>query len=205
VNLTIQDLKKFFGTHLTVHCDSCTCTAGDLVLLTGSNGAGKTTFLRMLGDLLSCDSGSCSSDIELRKAYYEAQFFQFGELTVSEHFSLLEKLVPGASREPFSDVMGLERFAESKVFTLSRGWKNRLGIALAFARKPNLLLLDEPLQALDEEGRRLFFHLLEDFQRHSEGIALIATHYRECYRDLVTAGLHFEAGHQVAFSRKEDA
>ena len=146
---------------------------GELVALFGESGAGKTTALRILAGLVSPDKGLISFGDEVwfdserkinvspqdRKLSFMFQDYAlFPNMTVEQniHFAQPEKN-HSAALELLS-VFGLSEFRKRKPNSLSGGQKQRVALARALARKPKLLLLDEPLSALDAGMR----HQLQD-------------------------------------------
>ena len=146
-----------------------------LTVLTGANGAGKTSLLRLLGGLDAMSSGSGSvvgidlSDGDrrlLRRRVgwlgHEGSFY--ADLSVRENLVFAAK----ALERPVADVdaalgrVGLDHRAATATKWLSAGQRRRLGIAWLLVRRPELWLLDEPYASLDEAGRGFFDQLLAD-------------------------------------------
>ena len=157
--------------------------------LVGPNGAGKTTLLRCLAALDEPFSGEINVagiDVtrEPRRVHqvlgYLSDFFGlYDDLTVRQCLSfaawlhrLPEDTVEGCVRKTAS-LLELTNWLESKVKTLSRGWRQRLGIAQAIIHNPKLLLLDEPSAGLDPEARVSLSKLFRDLQR--EGMTLVVS------------------------------
>jgi heme exporter protein A len=157
---------------------------GERVLLTGGNGAGKTTLLRMLATVLRPHGGSVRvAGHELPRAarqvrpligYLGHEPLVYPSLTVGENLALYAALHGAAPDQAgrVLDLVGLARRSGDVVSELSRGMRQRLGLARAMLNRPAILLLDEPTTGLDEDGRDRLRTLLEQH----EGTALIATH-----------------------------
>jgi molybdate transport system ATP-binding protein len=138
---------------------------GELVTLYGESGAGKTSTLRMLAGLMNPDSGSISVngriwfDSEKKKNLRPQQRnigFVFQDYALFPHMTVRENLEYGARKESdhgvVSDLMemvGLGELQHRKPGTLSGGQKQRVALARALVQRPEILLLDEPLSALD--------------------------------------------------------
>jgi heme ABC exporter ATP-binding subunit CcmA len=140
---------------------------GEIVLLSGPNGAGKSTLLRLLAGLLPLRSGSATvlgHDLTVdRKALRREislvghQSFCYDDLTTLEnlHFAVRAAGKPTASADAALERLGLTRVAKVVHRRLSAGQQRRLALAVAVARDPRLLLLDEPHAGLDTAGREL--------------------------------------------------
>ncbi|MFY9152446.1 MAG: ATP-binding cassette domain-containing protein [Prolixibacteraceae bacterium] len=146
---------------------------GELVALFGESGAGKTTALRILAGLVTPDKGLIRFGDEVwfdsekrinvspqnrNLSFMFQDYALFPNMTVEQniHFAQPER-DPSAASELLA-VFGLSEFRKRKPLGLSGGQKQRVALARALARKPKLLLLDEPLSALDAEMR----HQLQD-------------------------------------------
>ena len=182
--ITVANLTKSFGGHTVVSDVSFTLEANTSTALIGPNGAGKTTILSMLTGLLQPTSGTVeiagAEDIR-REIGFLPQYPQFYPwLTALEFTEMAAKLsgVPGrdAKREAERVLafVGLEEAMRKKTATFSGGMKQRLGMAQAIVHKPKLLLLDEPVSALDPVGRREIMNLLKELQQQTT--ILYSTH-----------------------------
>lgn len=186
INLT----KRFDSTvaldSLDLHID-----AGDIYCLLGANGAGKTTTLNLFLSFLQPDEGHAlvngvdvaREPLETKKylAYIPEQVNLYRNLSGLEnldYFSALAGQDKYAKDEllAFFDDVGLPRTAaERRVSTYSKGMRQKVGIAIALAKKANALLLDEPTSGLDPQASNEFSELLKKLS--SQGCAvLMATH-----------------------------
>jgi molybdate transport system ATP-binding protein len=172
---------------------------GKLVTLFGASGAGKTTILRVLAGLTSPENGEIIFDDDVwldtkkninlppqkRKAGFVFQEYAlFPNMTVKEN--LLYALEKGQSKtivEELMQVMDLEQLQNRKPDTLSGGQKQRVALARAIVRKPKLLLLDEPLSALDTEMRlKLQNHILKLHKEFNLTTILVSHDFSEVYK-----------------------
>lgn len=182
--ITVANLTKSFGGHTVVSDVSFTLEANTSTALIGPNGAGKTTILSMLTGLLQPTSGTveiAGAEDMRREIGFLPQYPQFYPwLTALEFTEMAAKLsgVPGrdAKREAERVLafVGLEEAMRKKTATFSGGMKQRLGMAQAIVHKPKLLLLDEPVSALDPVGRREIMNLLKELQQQTT--ILYSTH-----------------------------
>ena len=163
--LATDGLKKRFGAHVAIEDLSISVRDGDIYGLLGLNGAGKTTTLRIVLGLLHPTGGSVQlfgqtvapKDASARKhigACVEGPAF-YGTLTAAENLRLLAGLTGplGAERvRALLHEVSLEDAADRRAKTFSLGMKQRLGIAMALAPDPKLVILDEPTNGLDPRG-----------------------------------------------------
>lgn len=182
--ITVSNLTKTFGAQTVVSNVSFTLEPNTATALIGPNGAGKTTTLSMLTGLLAPTSGSIEiagvKDIR-REIGFLPQYPQFYPwLTALEFTEMAAKLsgVPASAAKKEAErvltFVGLEEAMKKKTVTFSGGMKQRLGMAQAIVHKPKLLLLDEPVSALDPVGRREIMNLLKELQQQTT--ILYSTH-----------------------------
>ena len=161
-------LTKVFDDTVAVDHIDLRVEPGEIVGLVGVNGAGKTTFLRMLAGILPPTEGSIPVDglplegdaVEARRrlAFVPDTPMLFDTLTVTEHLIFVSELYGVTDPEPAMDAL-LEEFEltekrHATASALSRGMRQKLAICCAFLHDPAALLLDEPLTGLDPPGRR---------------------------------------------------
>jgi heme ABC exporter ATP-binding subunit CcmA len=147
--------------------------AGEVHVLTGANGAGKTSLLRLLAGLVPLSSGSgevtgisLSSEnmAQLRRNVgwlgHEGSFY--GDLTVRENLNFATKAIgrPLGVIDEALERVGLSHRGQTLTKQLSAGQRRRLGLSWLLIRRPPLWLLDEPYASLDEEGKNFFDDLL---------------------------------------------
>ncbi len=149
--------------------------AGTLTVVTGANGAGKTSLLRLLGGLATLSSGSgIVSGVDLRTGDlrqlrrrvgwlgHEGSFYD--DLTVKENLTFAAKAL-GRPVEEITRTLervGLASRVNIQAKRLSAGQRRRLGLAWLLLRRPETWLLDEPYASLDDEGRTFFDGLIGD-------------------------------------------
>lgn len=186
MKLEITQVRKYFHHELVLDCPRFQLNGGEVLLISGANGTGKTTLLRILAGALSPDEGSIISTGIRTRALYEPLLFQFDDLTVQEHIHLLRGLGwDEAFLSEYIQLFGLERFHQQRVCELSKGWRARFGLAITFGRKADLVLLDEPLDGLDMEGRDLFSESLLHHRRYChEGLICVVSHEQDPFTSL---------------------
>jgi heme ABC exporter ATP-binding subunit CcmA len=178
---------------------------GEIVLLSGPNGAGKTTLLRLCAGLLPLRSGEAEVlGVDLKTdrrsvrpalALVGHETFCYDDLTVTENVRFAAR-ANGRSTDEAEAAMrrvGLERCAKVAHGRLSQGQRRRLSLAIALARGPRLLLLDEPHAGLDEEGRAVLESVVREAPARGVTV-LLASHELELARQLATREVRVVGG-----------
>jgi ABC-2 type transport system ATP-binding protein len=190
--IEVDHLVKRFGAFTSIDDLSLSVRQGEVFGLLGSNGAGKTTAIRVLCGLLAPTSGSArvlgidvAKDPEALKrriGYMTQRFSLYDDLTVIQNlrfFGGVYGLVgaPMREREQWAiATAGLEGKENLITQSLPGGWKQRLALACAVLHGPQVVFLDEPTGGVDPISRRRFWSLID--QMAGEGITLIVTtHY----------------------------
>ena len=199
-----QDLTKTFGRRTVVDGLNLVVPRGSIYGFLGPNGSGKSTTMKMLLGLLAPTRGQISvlgrpftpatrAEIMSRTGSMIEHPPGYGHLTGAENMRIAAKM-QGLSDQQVDRALALVRLTEHKdrlVRTYSMGMKQRLGIALALAREPELLILDEPTNGLDpagiEEVRRLLVelsgegitvmvssHLLDEIDRMASTLGILS-------------------------------
>ncbi|HXG77287.1 MAG TPA: ABC transporter ATP-binding protein [Gaiellaceae bacterium] len=153
-------LEKRFGHRRVLSGLDLELERPGLLLVTGPNGSGKTTLLRVLAGLAAPTRGSLELGVERgRIGFLAHEPLVYRELTALENLDLFGRLYRVPERRERIGML-LERFGlwearNERVSSYSRGMAQRLGLCRAFLHDPDLLVLDEPYAALDEDGGRL--------------------------------------------------
>ncbi|MCC6927749.1 MAG: ABC transporter ATP-binding protein [Gemmatimonadaceae bacterium] len=202
MQLIVENLRKTYPNGVrALEGISLTVGAGMFGLL-GPNGAGKSTLMRTLATLQLPDSGSIrfgGIDVlkqpdELRRVlgYLPQEFGLYPSLSVEvtlDHFAALKGVLDGRQRKALVAELlqqtNLHDARRKSVGSLSGGMKQRLGIAIALAGSPKLLIVDEPTAGLDPTERHRFLNLLAEIGQ--EVVVLLSTHIVEDVRELCQA------------------
>ncbi len=172
--MNVTQLTKRFGTFTALDDVSFSLRPGCTSLL-GENGAGKTTLLNMIARVTTPTSGQIVGHDAIRIGYLPQRPALYPSLTPVETIRYAAELTGVTTIDPVHLLkrVGLEPVNRPAAH-LSGGMRQRLGIAQALVHDPELLLLDEPVSALDPRGRREVLDLLSDLKR--ERMILYSTH-----------------------------
>ena len=179
--LSINEVRKSFGNHHVLKGVSFTVDKGEIYGLIGRNGAGKTTLINIIAGLSAADEGLCRiNDIEITLSDKSQNigylpdspnFFEY--LTCGEYLDFLLMENNSDSRKRLLDLV--ELLPDIKISTMSRGMRQRLGIAAAIVGDPEVILLDEPTSALDPSGRADVARILNELKTSGKTI-ILSTH-----------------------------
>ena len=172
--MKVTHVTKKFGSFTALDDVSFELRPGCTSLL-GENGAGKTTLLNLLARVTHPTSGDMSGHERIRIGYLPQRPALYPSLTPVETIRYAAELTGTKHVDPIQLLkrVGLEP-VDRPATNLSGGMRQRLGIAQALVHDPELLLLDEPVSALDPRGRREVLDLLSDLKR--ERMILYSTH-----------------------------
>ena len=161
-----RGVEKRYGRKLALRGVDIAVPRGGFAVVTGPNGSGKTTLLRLLVGLAQPTRGDLLVDADRSRIGYLAhEPLVYRELTAVENLELYGRLYRVHERRERVGML-LERFTlwearNERVSTYSRGMTQRLALCRALLHDPDLLVLDEPFSALDEDGAKLLDRELE--------------------------------------------
>ena len=163
--IEVKNLTKRYGPTVAVDNVSFSAKAGEVLGLLGPNGAGKTTTMRVLTCYLSADEGSATVDgydvfdqsVEVRKriGYLPESAPLYSDMGVIDYLKFIAQVrdIPKSQRQQRTkdviDICGLESVIHKDVGELSKGYRQRLGLAQSLIHDPPILILDEPTSGLD--------------------------------------------------------
>ncbi|MEH7387962.1 ABC transporter ATP-binding protein [Bacillus sp. JJ1521] len=184
--VSIENLVKQFGKETAVNNLSFEIKKGSCTALLGPNGAGKTTTLRMLAGLLHPTSGKVAFDGmengDNRKyiGYLPQHPVFYNWMSTNEflvyvgQLAYLSKQESQQKADELLELVGLADAKKKKIGGFSGGMKQRLGIAQAMIHEPKLVMLDEPVSALDPVGRREVIEMMRELKKKTT--ILFSTH-----------------------------
>jgi ABC-2 type transport system ATP-binding protein len=199
--VTVRDLTRRFGRFLAVDRVSFDVEEGEIFGFLGSNGAGKSTTIRMLCGLLKPTSGTAivggidvgrnPEGVKQRIGYMSQRFSLYELLTVQENITFFGGLYglddrALAERRAFVvEMAGLKGRERTVTRDLAGGWRQRLALGCAILHEPKILFLDEPTGGVDPVSRRQFWQLIDGLS--DRGITVfVTTHYLDeaehCHR-----------------------
>jgi ABC-2 type transport system ATP-binding protein len=190
--IEVRNLTRRFGDFVAVDNISFAVRAGEIFGFLGSNGAGKSTTIRMLCGLLKPTAGTAlvggvdvSRDpegVKRRIGYMSQRFSLYEKLTVDQNIAFFSGIYglkgeAAAARRAFVlDMAGLRGREAALTGALSSGWRQRLALGCAILHEPPIVFLDEPTGGVDPLSRRQFWTLIRSLA--AKGIAvLVTTHY----------------------------
>ena len=188
------EVKRGEPAHALIDLD-LTVRKGERVALIGPDGAGKTTFFRLVEKLLNPTSGQIllfdkdlkdqSDEIKDKIAYMPQKFGLYEDLTIIENLNLFADLkgIPKNERKAVYDELlqmtALAPFINRPAGKLSGGMKQKLGIACSLVSKPELLILDEPTAGVDPLSRKELWDVLSKVAKVRNTSVLISTGYMD--------------------------
>lgn len=186
-SLRIRGLVKRFGTHVAVDGVDLELAPGEFFCLLGPSGCGKSTLLRMIAGFESPSGGVIEvggADITALPPHRRPVNMMFQSYALFPHMSVAGNIAYGLKGRPDAKdrvadllrLVRLEGFGERRPDTLSGGQRQRVALARALAREPGLLLLDEPLGALDRGLREETQGELRGLQRRLGTSFVVVTH-----------------------------
>jgi ABC-2 type transport system ATP-binding protein len=188
--IQVTDLDKSYGSVRALRGVSFNIAAGEIIGLLGPNGAGKTTIIKTLTGYLQPDSGEVIVDglnvltetqaVQSRIGYLPENAPLYPELTIQAYLKMisgLRQIPPDQELQCVSDAVhatGLEDHLTRPIAQLSKGYRQRVGLAQAILHRPRLLILDEPTIGLDPTQIVEIRHLIRRLAQHST--VLFSTH-----------------------------
>lgn len=214
MELCIDRLTKQYENKIAVDRVSLQLTNGVYGLL-GANGAGKTTFMRMLCGILKPTSGTVTFDgTDVSSEEYRAElgylpqdfgyYPDFNGMDFLLYLASLKGLTKSEAKrkaKKLLELVSLSDVAKKKITTYSGGMKQRLGIAQALLNDPKIIILDEPTAGLDPKERVRFRNLIKDLGE--ESIVLLSTHIVSDIEHIADTVLMMKAG-QIVYNGSAD-
>ena len=206
--IEVRHLSRRFGAFVAVDDLSFDVRQGEIFGFLGSNGAGKSTTIRMLCGLLQPSAGAATvggvdvtkdpEGVKQRIGYMSQRFSLYELLTVDQNIRFFGGIYGlnarrlAARREFVVEMAGLRGRENTLARDLSGGWRQRLALGCAILHEPSILFLDEPTGGVDPLSRRQFWRLIDTLSNRGVTV-LVTTHYLDeaerCHRvALIHAG-----------------
>jgi ABC-2 type transport system ATP-binding protein len=201
--LELTNLTKTYGGTTAVGGVSLDFDAG-LHCLAGPNGSGKTTLLRAVAGLTRPDAGVVDAPESLGYAFQEPNVYP--DLTVRENLDVFQSLTGAddAWRETLVERLRLAPERDREANALSGGFRKKLDLALALLKRPDLLLLDEPLADLDPATRRRLVAVATEYA-DDDHCVLVSTHHLEAFSEQYDSLTVLVDGYVSVQQRRSDA
>jgi ABC-2 type transport system ATP-binding protein len=207
--LVTHALSKRFDAHVALHALTLELPAGRIAGLLGRNGAGKTSLLHLACGLLLPTSGTCTTlgcpsgqlgEAELNQLGFVSQSSRFVEwMTVAQQLEFHAAFYAGWDRGREQRLLReLELDVTRRIVQLSPGDQQKLGIMLSVCYRPRLLLLDEPMSALDPIARAQLLTFLIDLVREDGSTILISSHILQDVEKIVDWVICLDRGELTA-------
>ena len=205
--ITVTGLSKRFGDFVAVDRLTFEVGQGEVFGFLGSNGAGKSTTIRMLCGLLKPTSGTATvggvdvsrdpEGVKSRIGYMSQRFSLYEQLTVDQNIRFFGGIY-GLARERLEarrrfvlDMAGLHGREQTRAADLAGGWRQRLALGCAILHEPRIVFLDEPTGGVDPLSRREFWSLIDHLSASGVTV-LVTTHYLDeaehCHRLAIIHG-----------------
>ena len=188
--IEVKELTKSYGPTLAVDQVSFNAHAGEVIGFIGPNGAGKTTTMRILTCYLTADAGSATvagydvleNAIEVRKnvGYLPESAPLYADMGVVAYLNFMAEVreIPKSQRKErlrtVVDICGLEGVIQKDIGELSKGYRQRVGLAQSLIHDPPILILDEPTSGLDPSQTIEIRNLIKEIGK--EKLVLFSTH-----------------------------
>lgn len=188
--IKIQNLSKSFGDKAILKNFSYDFKKSGVVSIKGASGCGKTTLLRIISGLEKADSGSVLVNGRLAYMFQEDRLLRF--LTAIENVTCVMEGNASEKKEKAEKLLsavGLSGDINTPVTELSGGMKRRVAFARALAFEPDILLLDEPFNGLDNKTRAILTALVSKFAQNH--LVVLVTHDNDDIKTLAGSVIEF--------------
>jgi ABC-2 type transport system ATP-binding protein len=208
--ITVNNIQKAYNGNIVVNIPQLATRQGEIIGLVGNNGAGKTTFFRLILDLVRADRGeivsgdknvAATEDWKNYTAAYLDEGFLINYLTPEEYFYFVGSL-NNRSRTYVDDFLrNFDAFFDGSVLRsgkyirdLSKGNQFKVGIAACLLREPQVLILDEPFANLDPSSQLRLIKMLKEWQERNPMTIFVSSHDINHITDVCSRILLMEKG-----------
>lgn len=175
--ISVEQLSVSYGEHRALHDVSLIVEPNEIVTIVGPNGSGKTTLLRAIVGAIPATQGAVVKKPGLRIGYVPQRLHVDPTFPITvARFLGLPNGVPKAALVSALDRAGVPDIAPRQLSQLSGGQLQRVLLARALVNSPDLLMLDEPTQGLDQPASAAFYRLIEDVRAETGCSVLMISH-----------------------------
>ena len=180
--LKVRNLSKSFSNSSILKDVNFTLDQGKICAVVGSNGSGKTTFLKCLSGLMSYDEGVIDFSSQNGHLFLSDKLNIFGDLTIKQNLEVLSRYYNQdfnqASFKESLKLLNINQYRELPLKFLSRGNLQRNKLCVAINLNWDYLLIDEPFSNLDYDGVKIFKDIFENFKSENKSI-IFSTHQND--------------------------
>lgn len=218
--IEVSNLRKTYNDITVLDIPQLTITKGESFGLVGNNGAGKTTFFRLILDLIEATSGEVKiNDLPVARqddwkssvGSFLDEGFLIDFLTPDEFFDFTGKIYGQSKGDISAFLSSMEDFFNGEIVgnkkfirDLSKGNQKKVGIAAALIGNPQILILDEPFTALDPSSQIRLKRMLNELQSTREITILISSHDLNHITEVCKRTVILEKGHIVKDIKTSD-
>jgi len=213
-HLTGNGLSKSYGKIRAVQNISLALPPGEVTVLLGLNGAGKSTLLNMLSGALGPDTGNIkvgeATLLPTMVGLCPQSVTLWPDLSVREQLELMGEcynLEPEKLQARITlllDKLNIQSLQHRPAGTLSGGMQQRVNVALALIHDPSVVILDEPMQGLDPESRRLLRTLIQEMAHTRQAVVVVSTHDIDEAEQMADRIAIMHEGKLLAFEPKDE-
>lgn len=208
MSIEVKEVSKYYGQQTALQSISFEIKKGEIVGFLGPNGAGKSTLMKIITTYLTADKGQveiCQENVEknplsiCQKIGYLSEHNPiYIEMYIKEYLGLIAELY-GCSKDRVSDMVeltGLSTEQHKKIGELSKGYRQRVGLAAALIHDPEVLILDEPTTGLDPNQLLEIRNLIKNSGKNKT--VILSTHIMQEVEKICTRVIIINKGKIVA-------
>lgn len=174
--LNLATVSKRFAQRLVLDNISMAITQGEITTVIGPNGAGKSTLLKIILGLIAPDSGTIERSSELRIGYMPQKLYVDPTLPLTTQRFLRLADTASSACDKALELTGISHLKHNEFQNLSGGEMQRVLLARAIVRRPNLLVLDEPVQGVDINGQNELYRIITNLTKILNCAVVLVSH-----------------------------